>query len=107
MFRIVDHARASPQGDDCSRPSLQGGPIGRFRDFEILDSGQVFDDVLAGIVPHIDAMGEIGSGLHAGLSRIDPNSDSLLPTFGQDAGVRYGCGKGEAARGNYNGQSHD
>jgi hypothetical protein len=56
---------------------------------------------------NIDPMGEMRPGLHAGSSRIDPNSDSLLPTFGQGAGVRYGCGKGEAARGSYNGQSHE
>jgi hypothetical protein len=48
----------------------------------------MLNDVLPGIVPQYRPMDEMRPGLHAGSSRIDPNSDSLLPTFGQDAGVR-------------------
>jgi hypothetical protein len=35
------------------------------RQVEILCAGQMFDDGLSGVVPHIDPMGELGAGFHA------------------------------------------
>jgi hypothetical protein len=50
----------------------------------------------AAVVPCSPCNGErvIVSTLCAELSRKDLNSDSLLPLFGQGAGVPYGCGMG-------------
>lgn len=45
-------------------PALAGGPIGRHRYLEILDVGQVLDDILAINRPHVDAVQEVSSGAH-------------------------------------------
>jgi len=39
-------------------------PIGRLRYLELLNAGQVLND-LAGVVPRIKAVRELGAGLHA------------------------------------------
>jgi hypothetical protein len=61
---IVDHPYALAQGDDCFWPSLHGRAIGRLGYLEVLDAGEMFDDVFAGVVPHIDAVRELRTGLH-------------------------------------------
>jgi hypothetical protein len=63
-YRRFDHPRALPQGNDCARPTLAGGSIGRHRYPEILDASQVLDDVLAIDSPHVNAVQEVKSGGH-------------------------------------------
>ena len=67
---IVDDPRPLAQGDDRFRPSLHGSSVGCFRNLEILDAGKVLNDVLAGIVPHIEPVREIGSGFHFATSSL-------------------------------------
>jgi hypothetical protein len=57
---LVDHARALSERDLRVGPPQARGTVGGDRDVEVLDSGQVLDQVLPGVVPHVDAMGEIG-----------------------------------------------
>ena len=45
-------------------PSPHGRPIGRDRRFEIINAGDVLDDVVTGTIPNIDAEREVGLRLH-------------------------------------------
>jgi hypothetical protein len=45
-------------------PSSDGGPIGCDRRFEIINTSDVFDDVVTGTIPNIDAEREVGLRLH-------------------------------------------
>ena len=52
---VADHAGTLPQGDSCVRPSLHGRLVGRLRNLEILDAGNIVDDDFPSVVPQVDA----------------------------------------------------
>jgi hypothetical protein len=58
------HPRALAQRDLRLRPSPDGAPIGRDRRLEIIDSSDVLNDAVTGIIPDIDAESEVGLRLH-------------------------------------------
>jgi hypothetical protein len=51
---IAHHARALPQHDARCRPARDGGAVRRLRELEIVDAGDVVDDVVAGVIPNVD-----------------------------------------------------
>ena len=93
----MDHARALAQGDDGFRPSLSQPPIGRLRYLELLNAGQVLND-LASVVPRIKAVRELGAGLHASShiwSKSGQSAVTVWPRCWRAVGLRLG----EAVRG--------
>jgi hypothetical protein len=59
-----DHPRALAQRDGRAGPALDRGPIGRLRHLEILDAGNVLDEVVAAGIPHVDAESEMSPRRH-------------------------------------------
>jgi hypothetical protein len=51
---IAHHARALPQHDARCRPARDGGAVRRLRELEIVDAGDVVNDVVAGVIPNVD-----------------------------------------------------
>jgi hypothetical protein len=58
------HSRALPERNLRLRPPQTCGPIGGNGRLEIINTGDVLDEALAGIVLDIDSKGEIGLRLH-------------------------------------------
>jgi hypothetical protein len=60
------HSRALPERNLRFRPAQTRGPISGNRRLQIINTGDVLDEALAGFVPCIDSKGEVGFGLHGG-----------------------------------------
>jgi hypothetical protein len=58
------YPRALAQRDLGLWPSTDCSPIGCDRRFEIIDPGDVLDEVVTGTVPNIDPEGEVGLRFH-------------------------------------------
>jgi hypothetical protein len=56
---IMHHSDALPQGNARRRPPRHGRPVGRFGHLKIIHASDVLDDAVAGVVPNIDAEGEV------------------------------------------------
>jgi len=52
-------------------PARDRRPVGRLRDLEVIDAGDVLDDAVRGAVSDIHVEGEVGRGLHRGQIRLD------------------------------------
>ena len=61
LATVFDYSCALAQGDWCPGPALTCGQVRCLRDLKVLDACQVFCDVLALGVPHVDAVSEMGA----------------------------------------------
>src|SRR3954451_23621654 len=61
---VLDDPSTLPKGDCCLRPSLDRKLICSHGQLAIVDAGQLLDDRLTVIVPHVDAMSEIRPAVH-------------------------------------------
>ena len=59
---ILHDPGALTQGDPCVWPTLARSPIRRSRNNEVLQAGEMLNDVLAVLSPDVDAVNKVGSG---------------------------------------------
>jgi hypothetical protein len=59
---VFYHPRALAQRNRCVWPTLARSAIRRPRDNEVLQAGEVLNDVLAVLTPDVDAVNKVGSG---------------------------------------------
>jgi hypothetical protein len=59
---VFDHMRAVAEGDGLAGPAVAGDMVGRQRDRQVLDVGQMLDNLLLVVGPQVDTVGEVRSG---------------------------------------------
>src|SRR5262249_25826970 len=76
---VLDHSRALPQGDGRAGPAFTRGAISSECNLIVLDTRDVLDDAVAGVVPDVHAEDELRLGFH-GQVRLDSSWPAAIYT---------------------------
>jgi hypothetical protein len=94
---VLDDPSTLPKGDCRLRPSLDRKLICSHGQLAIVDAGQLLDDRLTVIVPHVDAMSEIRPAVMISSSP-PPLAMRLVSNRGPDSGTAFAALRSEPSR---------